>query len=66
MTKVVVRQLAINGFDVNHPLLDLMHYLGYPATLEWNNNQVFTSGLKALREIILGRRRSCPTSAEFS
>ena len=64
MTKVVIRQLAIDDFNVNHPLLDLMHHLGYPATLEWNKDQVFTSGLKALREIILANRKSCLTSAD--
>lgn len=59
MTEVVVRQLVLNGFDVHHPLLDLQHYLQYPATLAWNNDEVFTSGLKALREVVLRKRKSC-------
>lgn len=44
---------------VDHPLLDLQHYLQYPATLEWNNDESFTAGLKALREVVLGKRQSC-------
>ena len=63
MTKVAIRQLGLNGFDVHHPLLDLQEHLGYPATLEWENKQAFTKGLKALREVILGKRKSCPTRA---
>lgn len=66
MTKVVMRQLVIHGFDINHPLLDLQHYLGYPATLEWNNDKVFTSGLKSLREVVLGQRESRPLAHLFS
>ena len=61
MTKVVIRQLGLNGFNVNHPLLDLLHHLGYPSTLDWNNDKAFTSGLKALHEVILGHRKSCST-----
>ena len=60
MTKVVIRQLVLNGFDVHHPLLDLQDYLGYPATLEWENKPAFTTGLKALRDGVLGKRKSCP------
>ena len=63
LTKVVTRQLGVNGFDIHHPLLDLQHWLDYPATLEWNNSQVFTSGLKVLHEITTGRRKSCPICA---
>lgn len=59
MTKVVMRQLVANGFDINHPLLDLQHYLQYPDTLEWNNDGSFTAGLKALREVVLRKRKLC-------
>ena len=60
MTKVVTRQLGANGFDICNPLLELQHYLGYPATLEWNNSQAFPSGLKILYGITHGRRKCCP------
>ena len=63
LTKVVTRQLGVNGFDIRNPLLALQHDLGYPATLEWNNSPAFTAGLKILYGITHGGRKSCPICA---
>lgn len=57
MTKVTVRQLRENGFDIYHPMLDILHSLNYPDCLVWGQTSPFTSGLKAIHEFVLGRRK---------
>ena len=56
-TKVTVRQLRVNGFDIHHPMLELLHFLKYPDCLVWGQTSSFTSGLKAIHEHIHGRRK---------
>ena len=54
MTKVVTRQLGVNGFDIHNPLLELQHDLGYPTTLEWNNRVPVQTGFEMASKFPLG------------
>lgn len=55
-TRVTLRQLTANRFDIYHPMLGIMHYLGYPQSLAPNETMWFDA-LKSLRELVLGRRK---------
>ncbi|KAG7002032.1 hypothetical protein G7Y79_00029g063280 [Physcia stellaris] len=57
-TRVTLRQLKANRFDISHPMLDIIHYLGYPQSLAPHGELYWFDGLKPLRELVLGRRNT--------
>lgn len=56
-TRITLRQLKANRFDISHPMLDIIHYLGYPQSLAPNGELYWFDGLKPLHELVLGRRK---------
>lgn len=56
-TRVTLRQLKANRFDICHPMLDIIHYLGYPQSLAPNGELHWFDALKPLHELVLGRRK---------
>ena len=63
VNRVTLRQLKSDGFDVWHPMLEVLHYLKYPPSLlgDWLGGYAEDESgvvLKSLYEVVRGRSKS--------